>query len=127
MITKRIFRCTHCNGIAREYFGVEGGKYIGKTPFECASSPDGEHNFQPSNEPIPANEKPSIERMMDFFGGVGAKVNVAHQPGDMFNHNFTGTIKGIHGEFITVEDQDGDAWDCSPYQLTFNSDAYMHE
>lgn len=61
----------------------------------------------------------------DYFT-VGTAVNVTARPGDMFTHNFTGTVKGYHGEFVTVEDQDGDCWDCEPEQLEFNTDSVMH-
>ena len=59
--------------------------------------------------------------------GTGQRVNVTRQRGDDFNHDFTGFIKGFHGDFVTVEDQDGDCWDCVPEQLSFNSDEHMHD
>lgn len=51
----------------------------------------------------------------DFTGGT---VNVQRNNGDQFNHDFTGTVKGTHGEFVIVEDQDGNCWDCDPSQLS---------
>jgi hypothetical protein len=54
--------------------------------------------------------------------GKGNQVNVERRDGDQFNNDFTGTIIGIHHGVATVEDQDGDCWDCDPEQLTFNSD-----
>lgn len=120
MITKRIFRCSHCQALAREYFGMEGGTYIGgSTKFECPKASDGEHDFQPSPEQIPQNETPTAEHMVEFFGGIGAKVDVEHRSGDLFNNDFTGTIKGIHEGYITVTDQEDNDWDCSFYQLTY--------
>lgn len=68
-----------------------------------------------------------MEEAMDYFGGVGATVNVIRQPGDLFAHDFTGTIKETHGEFITVADQDDERWDCDPAQLEHNSDDFVHE
>lgn len=58
--------------------------------------------------------------------GKGNQVNVKRRDSDQFNNDFTGTVIAIRGEYVTVEDQDGDCWDCDPEQLSFNSDEYMH-
>lgn len=68
-----------------------------------------------------------MEEAMDYFGGVGATVNVVRRPDDMFNHDFTGTVVETHGKFITVVDQDDERWDCVPEQLEHNSDDIVHE
>ena len=57
---------------------------------------------------------------------VGDNVNVCRWPCDQFNNDFTGHVKGFHGEYVTVEDQDGDCWDCEAGQLSFSSDDVMH-
>jgi hypothetical protein len=62
--------------------------------------------------------------LKDF--GVGQQVNVEWREGDMFEHNFTGYVKEVNNEYIIVEDQDGDCWDCLPDQLEFSSDYIMH-
>ena len=59
--------------------------------------------------------------------GKGDCVNVSYREGDMFSHNFTGQVVGNHGDYVTVEDQDGDCWDCEPSQLKFSSDEIMHD
>jgi hypothetical protein len=48
----------------------------------------------------------------------GDKV-IAHpkQPDGLFMNDFLGTIRGVHGKYIIVADQDGDCWDCDPEQL----------
>jgi hypothetical protein len=56
---------------------------------------------------------------------VGETVNVKALHDDIFC-DFTGTIKDTHGDYIVVEDQDGDCWDCEPGQLSHNTDQYMH-
>ena len=61
----------------------------------------------------------------DIFG-IGCEVNVEYRDGDMFQHDFTGTVVAHKGELITVRDQDGDAWDCDAAQLSHNSDQYVH-
>lgn len=68
----------------------------------------------------------NVQEALEHFGGVGSTVNVEHRADDMFNHDFTGQIAGIHGEFITVVDGDGDHWDCDPEQLSHNTDDIMH-
>jgi len=57
---------------------------------------------------------------------AGDNVNVERLEGDQFNHDFTGHVKGFHDKYVTVEDQDGDCWDCVPAQLSFSSDDIMH-
>jgi hypothetical protein len=64
-------------------------------------------------------------RSVDEFG-VGEKVNVKRLMDDMFNHDFTGTVKSVGEKFVVVEDQDGDCWDCIPAQLSHNTDDIMH-
>jgi hypothetical protein len=56
----------------------------------------------------------------------GMAVNVEWIEGDMFEHDFTGIVKDIHGEYVIVEDGDGDCWDCEPSQLSLNTDDIMH-
>lgn len=54
---------------------------------------------------------------------VGDSVEVIRQNGDYFDHDFQGTVKQLSiwkdtgEEFIVVEDQDGDCWNCSPEQV----------
>jgi len=67
-----------------------------------------------------------LNTVEDYGFGIGDAVNVTRVEGDQFNNDFTGRVVGFHGECVTVEDQDGDAWDCEPWQLSFNSDEYMH-
>lgn len=59
----------------------------------------------------------------------GDSVNVTRKEGDQFNHNFTGHVKKVDFKknLITVEDQDGDCWDCDPDQVSFSSDGEMHD
>ncbi len=57
---------------------------------------------------------------------IGDSVNVTRLTGDQFQHDFSGRVRGYHGEYIIVEDQDGDCWDCEETQLYFNSDEYVH-
>jgi hypothetical protein len=64
--------------------------------------------------------------MNETIFGIGMNVNVTRLDGDQFNNNFTGHVKGYHGEYITVEDQDGDCWDCEASQLRLSSDDIMH-
>jgi ribosomal protein L21E len=66
------------------------------------------------------NPKNTLE---DF--GVGDHVNVESHPDDIF-HDFTGTVVEVNNEYIIVEDQDGDRWDCEPQQLSHNSDEHVH-
>lgn len=67
------------------------------------------------------------ERSLDEFG-IGDTVNVTRLMDDQFNHDFTGHVKAKRPEhnLITVEDQDGDCWDCIPDQLSHNTDDIMH-
>ena len=54
---------------------------------------------------------------------VGDSVEVIRQDDDIFENDFQGTVKQLSvskntgEEFIVVEDQDGDCWDCSPEQV----------
>lgn len=52
----------------------------------------------------------------------GMVVNVRHRRLDAFSHDFTGTVIGYHGEFVIVEDMDGNCWDCDAEQLTLTED-----
>lgn len=46
MEIKNIFKCRYCDGLAHEYVGLEGGRYIGaETPFHCDKNKDGFHRF----------------------------------------------------------------------------------
>ena len=56
----------------------------------------------------------------------GEQVNVERWQGDIFNHNFTGTVKEVNAEYVVVVDQDGDCFSVEPEQLTFSSDEVMH-
>jgi 3D (Asp-Asp-Asp) domain-containing protein len=59
---------------------------------------------------------------------IGTNVNVKRLLGDAFAHDFTGHVKGYHyNMWITVEDQDGDCWDCETEQVSLSSDDVMHE
>lgn len=50
MVVKRNFKCIHCKGEAYEYFGLEGGLYIGGTVKQkCPDSTDNEHDFRDEN------------------------------------------------------------------------------
>ena len=61
-----------------------------------------------------------MKQTIDDFG-VGVQVNVSYRPGDMFNHDFTGYVIEVTKEYVIVEDQDGDCWNCDPDQLTYSS------
>lgn len=60
---------------------------------------------------------------------VGCTVDVKRMEGDDFQHDFTGHVvyHWKDREWITVKDQDGDAWDCVPSQLSHSSDEVMNE
>lgn len=68
-----------------------------------------------------------MKNTLDTFG-IGDNVNVTRRLGDQFNNDFTGHVKGHNYDYgyITVEDQDGDCWDCDPEQLEFSSDDIMN-
>lgn len=58
---------------------------------------------------------------------VGETVNVHKKDNfDMFNDDFTGTIREIRDNTIMVVDQDDECAVCDPDQLSFNTDAIMH-
>jgi hypothetical protein len=48
---------------------------------------------------------------------IGQIVDVEPIVFDLF-HAFTGRVVGFRGRLITVEDQDGDAWDCESTQVS---------
>jgi len=50
---------------------------------------------------------------------IGESVVVTPKTGDIFSHEFRGTVKGFrdNGRLITVKDQDGDCFDCEPSQV----------
>jgi hypothetical protein len=52
-------------------------------------------------------------------------VNVEYRDGDMFTHDFTGTVKAIRNDNIIVEDQDGDCWEVEADQVSFCSDEHF--
>lgn len=62
---------------------------------------------------------------IDHFS-KGTSVNVTYRNGDLFNHDFTGTVKDHRHGNIVVEDQDGDCWEVEPSQVSFCSDEYIH-
>ena len=61
---------------------------------------------------------------IDYLG-KGDSVNVDYRDGDMFTHDFTGTVKAFHNGNIIVEDQDGDCWEVEPDQVSFCSDEHF--
>ena len=67
------------------------------------------------------NAKNTLE---DF--SIGDTVNVDPMENDLFD-NFTGRIIARRGAFFIVEDQEGEAWDCFPEQISHNTDDIMHE
>ena len=50
---------------------------------------------------------------------IGESVVATPKANDIFSHEFQGTVKGFrdNGRLITVEDQDGDCFDCEPSQV----------
>ena len=62
---------------------------------------------------------------MDKFN-IGDNVNVKYKSGDLFNHDFTGHVKGFRGDYVLVEDQDGDVFEVGSEQVSFCSDEIMH-
>ena len=60
-----------------------------------------------------------MNKMPQDFG-LYSTVNVTHRPGDYFDHDFTGTVVGYHGEYLTVQDQNDNCWDCLPGQVETN-------
>ena len=56
------------------------------------------------------------ENNLDTFD-LGDRVDVTPFEHDTFD-DFNGRIIAKRGEFLVVEDMDGDAWDCLPAQLT---------
>jgi hypothetical protein len=67
------------------------------------------------------NNKNTLE---DF--GIGDQVNVEAMENDAFN-DFTGRIIGRRGNFFVIEDQEEEAWDCLPEQVSVNTDDIMHD
>ena len=57
--------------------------------------------------------------------GKGNRVNVEYRDGDLFTHNFTGTVVGIKDNEVVVEDQDGDCWQVDADQVSFCSDEHF--
>jgi hypothetical protein len=67
-------------------------------------------------EPYLNYEMKSPLDMSDFK--VGGFVLVTPDKDDLAQHEFQGTVKGFRcGELITVEDQEGNCFDCYPDQL----------
>jgi hypothetical protein len=69
-----------------------------------------------------------MKQCTEWFS-VGQTVNVlkGEDGQDMFNNDFTGTVKEINAEYVVVEDQDGDCWSVEPAQLMVNTDDIMHD
>lgn len=87
-------------------------------------------NSEPEDVTVKETEIESCEEVsiIDFLF-QGDCVNVTRKEGDQFNHNFTGHVKKIDkkNNLITVEDQDGDCWSCTPDQVSHSSDEIMHD
>ncbi len=87
-------------------------------------------NSDPEDVTIEHSEIESCEEVsvIDFLFR-GDCVNVTRKEGDQFNHDFTGHVKKIDKKknVITVEDQDGDCWDCDPDQVFLSSHEVMHD
>jgi len=67
----------------------------------------------------------SLMTQEDF--GKGVRVNVKRHDADPFPKNFTGTVINWYRELVTVEDDDGNTYDCSPDQLSYNSDEWAND
>lgn len=63
--------------------------------------------------------------MKTEYFGKGDSVNVKYCDGDMFTHDFTGTVKAIRNDNIIVADQDGDCWEVESDQVSFCSDEHF--
>ena len=48
---------------------------------------------------------------------IGDRVSVEVWPGDVFNEDFDGFVVGISKNYLTVRDQDNDAWDVEFEQV----------
>ena len=59
------------------------------------------------------------------YYGKGDSVNVEYRDGDFFTHDFTGTVVGVRGNEIVVEDQDGECWQVEVDQVSFCSDEHF--
>jgi hypothetical protein len=75
---------------------------------------------------VKAGQLEAVDRLSDAdlasLGlGIGTAVNVRQKEGDPFDHDFAGTIKSFAGQYIVVEDQEGNCWDCDPEQLKAGS------
>ena len=53
---------------------------------------------------------------------VGDQVLVTPKADDVFQNEFVGFITGTHGKYWTVEDGDGDSWDCDEDQIQHEED-----
>lgn len=58
---------------------------------------------------------------------VGLQVNVWRLMDDLFYNDFTGYVVGFDGNKVKVQDTAGEVWECIPDQLTYSSDAIMHD
>lgn len=69
--------------------------------------------------------KPTLE-MDDLH--VGMTVNVHASVDSPFTNDFTGTIVNLEptSGLVQVRDQDDDVWSCELWELSFNSDDYIH-
>lgn len=52
----------------------------------------------------------------------GVTVEVRRMIDDMFFNDFVGTVIGYHAEYVIVQDQEGECWDCCPEQLVIVKD-----
>ena len=60
---------------------------------------------------------------MDERFEIGATVDVHFSNnGELYNHDFTGTVMGYHGKYVQVKDQEDDVWDCEPLLITLSED-----
>lgn len=55
--------------------------------------------------------------------GMNVEVPYPNETDDIHNHSFVGTAIRYHGDYIVVEDQDGDCFDIEPERLTVVYDA----
>jgi hypothetical protein len=48
---------------------------------------------------------------------IGDEVDVTPKKNDVFQCEFTGTVRGFRGTYVRVEDQESHVWDCDLDQI----------
>lgn len=108
-------------GFVTQRFSSEG-RFLGQDFTAGDEEEWRDMNNEPCGEDDYGIDTPPLAMVENFVQCFlpGDMVTVTPKPGDLFNQEFVATVYCRRGHLVTVTDQEENAWDCDPDQITRN-------